>query len=396
MYVPSWPGLTPADWFRAASPKGLPFPLNAPHRAYAYVARNLIYHLFKALRLRTDEIVLAPDYHHGNEVRAIRAAGATVRFYPITRELEPDLNAVARLCRAGARVLYVIHYLGWPQPMKDLTALCRKHGLILIEDCALALLSEPDGRPLGSYGDYAVFCLYKTLPVPNGGLLVQNGSDGGSVWERLSGLQWKTCSRMSLAARCADLLLAGTRGRADGIGSALSWLKGMAGRSLSTLRVERVPVGDMGFDPAKADLGMSSFGHRLVDRFDYDWIRRRRRENFLALQQGLGGRASLLCNELGKGTCPLFFPILVPNKAAAARALAARGIESVEFWNVGDPEASGPACSQAQLLRDHVLELPVHQGLTPAQVDYMADQVASLNLGFSVSRRLRWVRSAGR
>ena len=47
--------------------------------------------------------------------------------------------------------------------------------MLLVEDCALSLLSEADGRPLGSFGDWSVFCLCKTLPLPNGALLVQNG-----------------------------------------------------------------------------------------------------------------------------------------------------------------------------------------------------------------------------
>ena len=118
--------------------------------------------------------VLAPDYHLGNERRAIRAAGAQVELYAIDRQGRPDLDALSRQAARGADVLFTIHYAGWPQPVGELRALCDRHGLQLVEDCALALLSEAEGRPLGSFGDYAVFCLYKTLPVLDGGLLVQN------------------------------------------------------------------------------------------------------------------------------------------------------------------------------------------------------------------------------
>ena len=78
--------------------------------------------------------------------------------------------------------------------------------------------------------------------------------------------------------------------------------------------------------------------------------------------------------------CPLFFPLLVPNKRAAAEALWRRGIGAVEFWNEGDSEATGEAFPDTQFLRDHVLELPIHQDVTAEQVDYMADQVRSLKL----------------
>ena len=154
------------------------FPMSVPDHMYFHRARNAIYHLFRSLRLAPGETVLVPDYHNGNEVQAIRAAGVTVRFYRIGRNLEVDLEHLTR--SRGPRApasLFVIHYFGWPQPVKELLALCEAHGMLLVEDCALSLLSETLGRPLGSFGRYATFCLYKTLPVPNGGVLVAN--DGG-------------------------------------------------------------------------------------------------------------------------------------------------------------------------------------------------------------------------
>ena len=45
-----------------------------------------------ACKLAPGETVLVPDYHNGNEVQAIRAAGVTVRFYRVGRNLEVDLE----------------------------------------------------------------------------------------------------------------------------------------------------------------------------------------------------------------------------------------------------------------------------------------------------------------
>ena len=76
----------------------------------------------------------------------------------------------------------------------------------------------------------------------------------------------------------------------------------------------------------------------------------------------------------------MFFPLLVPDKSTAARALWERGIAAVELWNYGYPEAKGEEGRDARFLRDHVLELPIHQDVTPEQVDYMAEQVLALKL----------------
>jgi len=381
MYVQGQPGLVPRHFFPPLKTRELPFPLNARYRTFSYMARNVIYHLFRSLNLKPGETVLMPDYHSGVEVWAVRAAGAAVRYYPIRRNLEPDLEALEKSCTPDVRVLYMVHYLGWAQPLEELAALCRRRGMIMVEDCALSMLSERDGQPLGVTGDYSVFCLYKTLPVPHGGLLVQNRN----VREELTRLEMNPCNAASLAGRSAELLFERVRARADSMGRALSGLKRSAGRVLTSVGVRRFPVGDItpdfssvGFDVANMNTGMSPVCHRLLRGLDYEAIRRRRRENFMRMRERLAGHVRLVREDLEEGVCPMFFPILVPDKHAAARALHAHGVQAIEFWNYGYPEADDRTSGDARFLREHLLELPIHQDVTPAQVHYTANQVLSL------------------
>jgi dTDP-4-amino-4,6-dideoxygalactose transaminase len=376
MYVSSWPGLTLRVFRPSHSDRTVPFPLNSGNRLAFCVARSGIYHLFRALHFKKGEIVLVPDYHSGNEVSAIRAAGATIVFYPILRNLEPDLDALSRLSRLNPRVIYVIHYLGWPQPMRDIEALCRERGSLLVEDCALSLLSETNNKPLGSFGDYSVFCLYKTLPVPNGGLLVQNRNILGELAE----LKLERCPRAAAAGRSAELMLEAARSRTDGIGKALFGIKRVVGQLLRSARVRQVPVGNIGWNIADVNIAMSPISNAVMQGLEYNQIRYKRRENFLLMQQRLEGRVTMLRTDLPEGVCPLFFPILVQDKHSAARALWQRGIGAVEFWNDEVPGASGVGGPDARYLRAHVLELPIHQYVTRSQVEYIADQVLSLEL----------------
>jgi dTDP-4-amino-4,6-dideoxygalactose transaminase len=358
-------------------PDELPFPLAAAHgRSFFYLARNAIYHLVKNLHLGERETVLVPDYHHGVEVAAIRAAGASIAFYPIDRRLEPDLDALAKLCKSGPRVLFVIHFLGWPQPMREIAAICKERGIMMVEDCALSLLSAQGGKPLGSLGDYAVFSLYKTLPLPNGGLLVENER----APRQIPAPDLARCGWLSLSSRCMELTLDWVRGRHGALGSGLASLKRGVGSALTGLGIRRWPIGSMEFDPRQQNLAMSALCHRLFKRFDYQEIQRRRRRNFLQLSERLEGRATPLRTDLAEGVCPLFFPLLVRDKHAAAVALWRRGIGAVEFWNQGDPEASLPGSSDAQFLREHVLELPIHQDLGAEQIDAIANAVSQLDL----------------
>jgi hypothetical protein len=66
--------------------------------------------------------------------------------------------------------------------------------------------------------------------------------------------------------------------------------------------------------------------------------------------------------------------VLVKNKQLAAQTLWRRGIESVEFWNDGDPQAHREG-SPAQFLRKHLLEVPIHQNVSRHQVEYMAEEI---------------------
>ncbi len=372
MYIPPWPGLTLSDLIRAGHGDMLPYPFCAPMQSAFCVARSGIYHLFRALRLQPGEIVLMPDYHSGNEVAAVRAAGAEIAFYPMLRNLEPDRAKLAQMAASRPKIIYVIHYLGWPQPISWIKELARESGAIVIEDCALSLLSEFEGTPLGATGDYSVFCVYKTLPVPNGGLLVQNNISLPGIRD----LKTEPCPLMTSIGRTAELSFEALRSKWNRTGQSLFALKQAIGTRLRSADIRNVPVGDIGWNIANVNVGMSSLGRRIIRATDHAAVVTKRRENFLALRTKLHGRVMMLREDLVPGVCPLFFPILIRDKYKTAAALRERGIQAVEFWNDPVKDDIGPA---ARYLRAHVLELPIHQGVTQKQLDYIAQEVERLN-----------------
>jgi hypothetical protein len=73
--------------------------------------------------------------------------------------------------------------------------------------------------------------------------------------------------------------------------------------------------------------------------------------------------------------CPLFYPLLCEDKRSVAAALLARGIETVDFWREGHPACPRQAFPEVEALRRGVLELPVHQDLTPEDVGHLASAV---------------------
>lgn len=389
MFIPTFQGLTATDFVLSASGRTTArrYPFDVPHRTF-YRARNAIYHLFKVLKGGSERLtVLMPDYNSGNEVLALEAAGATVCYYPVGADGQSDVQVVERLCEVHRPdVLYVIHNLGWPQPIRQLADLARHRGLWLVEDCALALLSDAAGdRPLGSFGHFSIFCLYKTLPLPNGACLVENGEHLAG----LDGISLRQAGLPSVLGHTAELMVRNIRSRSDSLGAAMESMKRAAGRAAGAMEVPRAKVGDIGFSLEDVDLAMSEISARLLKHIDFEEVRRRRIENYHRLAGRIGGLVTPLHDELPAGACPLLFPILVEDKPMTADILRGCGIDVLEFWNHGAEHESRAGlafqdppgtASHAQYLRRHVLGLPIHQDLTERHIDYVADHVSRLHL----------------
>ena len=112
-----------------------------------------------------------PAYHHGVELETLLAAGVKPVFFRIDAQMRCDFEDARRRATPEVRALYVIHYAGFPQDMEAARQLASELGVPLIEDCALSLFSAEGDLPLGVTGDVAIFCLYKVMAMPDGGVL---------------------------------------------------------------------------------------------------------------------------------------------------------------------------------------------------------------------------------
>src|SRR6058998_2203465 len=118
-----------------------PFPFDNPSLHYYYQARNGIYELARLWNL-ADQEILFPAYFHGVEIESLLAAGAKLRFYPVHAGMRVDFADIRSRLSPKTRAVYMIHYLGFPGPVEQVSELCRERGIPLIEECALALLSR--------------------------------------------------------------------------------------------------------------------------------------------------------------------------------------------------------------------------------------------------------------
>jgi dTDP-4-amino-4,6-dideoxygalactose transaminase len=165
-----YPPLPPAAHLRRPAAQ-LPYPLADPHCSLFARGRHAIWHAVAALGLRPGDRVLAPAWHHGAEIEALRVAGLAIDFYEPGPLLEFDERGLDALVRPQTRMLFVTHYLGFPCDGARWRAWCDARGLLLFEDAAHALLAHGERGPAGAVGDAAIWCLFKSFPVPDGAAL---------------------------------------------------------------------------------------------------------------------------------------------------------------------------------------------------------------------------------
>jgi dTDP-4-amino-4,6-dideoxygalactose transaminase len=89
-----------------------------------------------------------------------------------TYNIDPEL--IEDAITPNTRVVMVVHLYGKPCDMDRITAICKKHNLFLIEDCAQAHGATYKGRKTGTFGHMAAFSFY---PTKNLGCL----GDGGAI-----------------------------------------------------------------------------------------------------------------------------------------------------------------------------------------------------------------------
>ena len=359
---------------RLAATSPLVFPFDQQHLRYRYFARNAVWDAVQMLGL-SGRKVLVPAYHHGVELETLLAAGVVPVFFRVDGQMRADFED-ARARSAGAAALYVIQYAGFPQDMQAARQLADELGVPLIEDCALSLLSRDGQKPLGSFGDVSVFCLYKTLPVPNGGALLARGAQSKKL-DLLGPVAPPPIA--STASHLIGSLLSNLELRTGEVGRRARKALRDAGRwFVRRAHVECVSTGTQHFDPHDVDLGMSAVSHLILRNQEFAVIVERRRRNYFLLYAMLRDVAPPVTGELKPGVCPLFYPMPIDDKAGAIARLLARGVETVDFWRVRHPAVPAGAFPEVDRLRERVLELPVHQDLSPADAEHVASCVREL------------------
>ena len=141
---------------------------------------SALYIALKSLGVQPGDTVLCNAYTLAPVPGAIQNAGARIELVEIEDDYTIDLADLdAKAARTGARYLLLSHMRGHMADMDKVMEICRKHNLILLEDCAHTMGANWNGKKSGSFGHAACFSTqtYKHMNSGEGGLLVTDDPD---------------------------------------------------------------------------------------------------------------------------------------------------------------------------------------------------------------------------
>jgi perosamine synthetase len=151
--------------------------VGADHAVTASYGRMAFYYLLAALSVPIGSEVIFPALTFWVVPELARVAGLKPVFAdvdPRTFTLDPE--AFERAITPRTRAVVPTHLYGLPCDMDAILGIARRHGLVVIEDCAHALDATWNGRPVGTLGDAGFFSfqLLKPLNTYGGGMAVTN------------------------------------------------------------------------------------------------------------------------------------------------------------------------------------------------------------------------------
>lgn len=130
---------------------------------------------FLAANLEPGDEVITTANTFCATVNAIVHSGATPVLVDIDRRTcNMDWRQVESAITSRTRAICPVHYAGLPCNMDELERIAKKHGLIIVEDCAHAIETRYRGRPVGTIGDFGCFSFYatKNIVTAEGGMIL--------------------------------------------------------------------------------------------------------------------------------------------------------------------------------------------------------------------------------
>ena len=380
--IPTQPVLSFAAFFNESKQR-VPSVLDVPNVKFVTSGRIAIALALSQMRIGKGDKVLVPAYHCGSMVEPVLWAGATPVFYKVQGDTSVDLLDIAGKIDASTRALMTTNYFGFPQDLSKIRQLCDEHNIFMLEDCAHSFFGEHAGKPLGSYGDYAIASSMKFFPIYEGGCLLSSTRTIDNIHLTSAGPAFEAKAAFNALEKGFEY----NRMRLlQGMLMLPMWLKNFIWRSIkkgsAAKKISLGPGSSDGafeFEPKWLTTKSAKFSRYLLRLTSKSRIALKRRQHYLSLQDALSGLPGCrpLFPSLPDGVVPWVFPVVVETGEELISALKNAGVPVVRFGEFLWQGVDEGICPSSVHLSRHAIQFPCHQELRTSELNWMIDQIRS-------------------
>lgn len=151
-------------------------------RKYALLCSSgtlAIHSMFVAVGFKEGDEVICPAYTFFATVTPLLFTGAKPVLADCDENGNIDPDEVLKRVTRKTKAVVVTHMWGVPCQIDKIIEICKKHKLLLIEDCSHAHGAKYKGKAVGSFGDLAAWSLQgpKNITGGEGGILATDDSE---------------------------------------------------------------------------------------------------------------------------------------------------------------------------------------------------------------------------
>ena len=119
----------------------------------------------RSLGIGPGDEVIVPANAYIASIIAVTENGATPVFVDADDNMEIDADRIEEKITERTKAILPVHLFGQSSRMDRISAIAKKHGVRLIEDCAQCLGSKYGGQLAGTFGDVGCLSFYPTKPL---------------------------------------------------------------------------------------------------------------------------------------------------------------------------------------------------------------------------------------
>ncbi len=385
--VPNHPVLSTQALFQRIR-SATPSILDSGHHVEVTSGRYAIALAAEIINFRDGDEILLPAYHCSSMIDPMLNVGARPVFYKINRDLSVNLEHLKQQVGTQTRALLAVNYFGFPQNLQVLRDFCDDEGILLIEDCAHCFFGASNGRPVGSYGDFAIGSYWKFFPVLDGGCLVIRDDslatpgveaqspyvDLKTVYNTLEhAINYNRMWLLQPAFMALETFR--TLFRRDGVKLRTNVSEWPADED-----IHYVEDDGFEFDAERTHLAMTRTSQTLISCLSFGRAIERRRENYRAFLRALDSLSNgrPLIKDLADGVVPYVFPLYLDDMRSVFPRLEDAAVPMQRFGQFLYEGVTPDLCPVTDDFSKNVIQLPCHQELTDNEIDSIVQRTRDI------------------